>query len=266
VDDARGPRGIGREQILKKMKAFDPEGSYFALTLGANRRGQPFWSRQSHWVGWSDRNPDWEIRAASLVHPRRMAEAWTAIGQGWVSVHDDVSLSIYLRIGGNALVEKSVAETRLPFAIAPEECVHDGAVAAGGFGFVVTSHLPDSAVQRRAPDRKLRVTVLKRDGFRCVVCGRRPAEHVDLELHVHHLIPWRLHGPTAEENLITLCGTCHKGLDPDFEPSLREIARLPGSAKILDSDGTEHRADVSRYREWVATSRSGRVAGAGRAG
>jgi hypothetical protein len=172
------------------MKAFDPEGSYFALTLGANRRGQPFWSRQSHWVGWSDRNQDWEIRAASLVNPRRMAEVWNAIGQGWVSVHDDVSLSIYLRIGGNALVEKSVAEARLPFVIAPEECVHDGAVAAGGFGFVVTSHLPGSAVQRRAPDRKLRMTVLKRDGFRCVVCGRRPAEHVDLELHVHHLIPW----------------------------------------------------------------------------
>jgi hypothetical protein len=62
-----------------------------------------------------------------------------------------------------------------------------------------------------------------------------------------------MHGPTAEENLVTLCGTCHKGLDPDFEPSLRELARLPGSAKILDTVGTEYQADVSRYREWVAS-------------
>jgi HNH endonuclease len=93
--------------------------------------------------------------------------------------------------------------------------------------------------------------VLKRDGYRCVVCGRRPADHLDLELHVHHLIPWRMHGPTAEENLVTLCGTCHKGLDPDFEPFLRELARLPGSANPLDPDGTEYKANVRRYREWT---------------
>jgi hypothetical protein len=96
--------------------------------------------------------------------------------------------------------------------------------------------------------------VLKRDGYRCVVCGRRPGDHVDLELHVHHVIPWRMHGPTAENNLVTLCGTCHKGLDPDFEPLLRELAQLPGRTRIHDRDGTEFRADVSRYREWAASA------------
>ena len=64
---------------------------------------------------------------------------------------------------------------------------------------------------------------------------------------------------TTEENLVTLCGACHKGLDPDFEPSLRELARLPGSADILDSDGSEHRANVKRYREWVAKFGSARA-------
>ncbi|MFD3551294.1 HNH endonuclease [Streptomyces goshikiensis] len=72
--------------------------------------------------------------------------------------------------------------------------------------------------------------VLKRDGYRCVVCGRRASDHTDVELHVHHLVPWRMAGPTAGEDLVTLCGTCHKGLDPDFEPTLRELAGLPGSA------------------------------------
>lgn len=57
-----------------------------------------------------------------------------------------------------------------------------------------------------------------------------------------------MHGPTAEDNLVSLCGTCHKGLDPDFEPTLRELARLPGRAAILDLDGTEHEDEVSRYR------------------
>ncbi|EDX23642.1 hypothetical protein SSAG_03433 [Streptomyces sp. Mg1] len=29
------------------------------------------------------------------------------------------------------------------------ECVHDGSAEAGGFGFPVTQHLPDDAVERR---------------------------------------------------------------------------------------------------------------------
>lgn len=252
VEDDRTAGRTGLEHVLLKMKGFDPGSEYYALTLGANRRGELSWSRQTHWVGWSERNPRWEIRVASLVNPGRMTDMWTAIGQDWVSVHDDISLSIYLRLGGNVLLEKALAEARLSWVIAPMECVHDGAIEVGGFGFVTTGHLPDSAIQRRAPDRKLRMKVLKRDGYRCVVCGRRPTDHSDLELHVHHVIPWRMHGPTAEENLVTLCGTCHKGLDPDFEPSLRELAKLPGSAVILDLDSSEYKEEVARYRELVA--------------
>ncbi|WP_241777643.1 HNH endonuclease signature motif containing protein [Streptomyces sp. CT34] len=247
----------GLTQTLQQMKRYAPDGDYFALTLGVNRRGRPFWSAQTHWVAWSERHPGWEIRAASLIDPAGMARAWTEMGQGWVSVHDDTSLAMYLRIGGNALVEKGLAESRLPEAIAPRECMRDGAVEVGGFGFVGTGKLPDEAVKRRAPTRKLRMQVLKRDNYRCVVCGRRATDHTDLEIHVHHLVPWRMHGPTAEENLVTLCGTCHKGLDPDFEPSLRELAGLPGRSKILDVDNSEFYAEVERYREFVGRALSG---------
>jgi hypothetical protein len=96
--------------VLRTMKTFEPEGDYYALTLGANRRGRPFWSAQTHWIGFSERNPRWEVRAASLVNPRGIAEIWSVMGQDWVSVHDDASLTIYLRLGGNALVAKQVTE------------------------------------------------------------------------------------------------------------------------------------------------------------
>ncbi|MFU9033805.1 MULTISPECIES: HNH endonuclease [Streptomyces] len=239
-------------RTLAEMKWFAPDGDYYALTLGANRRGFPFWAAQTHWVGWSERHPGWEIRAASLMDPERMSRAWAAMGRGWVSVHDDISLSLYARLGGNALVEKEVAEARLPHVIAPSECMRDGAIEVGGFGFVDTQHLPDDAVERRAPSRKLRMQVLKRDNYRCVVCGRKATDHIDLELHVHHLVPWRMHGPTAEENLVTLCGTCHKGLEPDFEPTLRELAGLPGRSKMLDVDSSEFNAEVERYQEFIS--------------
>lgn len=236
---------------LAKMKRFDPEGDYYALTIGSDRRGQPFWSVQSRWVGWSERNPKWELREARLVSPEAMSKAWSTTGQGWLAVHDQASLAIFFQLGGNALVGKEVAETHLAEVIAPSECVRDGAVEVGGAGFINTEHLPDETVGRRAPTRKLRMQVLKRDNYRCVICGRKATDHVDIELHVHHLIPWRMDGPTAEENLVTLCGTCHKGLDPDFVPSLRELASLPGRASILDRENSEFNAEVARYREYI---------------
>lgn len=43
------------------------------------------------------------------------------MGRDWVSVHDDAGLALYLRLGGNALVAKQVAEDHLPDVIAPSE-------------------------------------------------------------------------------------------------------------------------------------------------
>ncbi|MFF8398759.1 HNH endonuclease [Streptomyces sp. NPDC016172] len=239
------------EQVLRGMKAFEPEGDYYALTLGANRRGHPYWSAQSHWVGQSERHPRWEIREPSLVKPGAMTELWSGIDQDWLAVHDDATLAVYLRLGGNALVAKELAERRLGDVISPKEYVHDGALEAGGYGYVSTRGVPDDDVDRRAPRRKLRMRVLKRDDYRCVVCGRRPRDHLDVELHVHHLIPARMSGPTAEDNLVTLCGSCHKGLEPDYEPFLRELAGLPGPARGLDVDNDEHEEEVARYRAYA---------------
>ncbi|MFF2398781.1 hypothetical protein [Streptomyces goshikiensis] len=79
TQEAAGERLL---QTLRSMKAYDPAGDYYALTLGANRRGGLSWSAQTHWVGFSERNPRWEIRAACLVDPEFIRKAWTA-GTPW---------------------------------------------------------------------------------------------------------------------------------------------------------------------------------------
>lgn len=243
---------IDRGRGIRDLKTARSDTEYFALTLGANRRGQPFWGCHSHWVGWSERNPHWEMRTASLVDAASMIRMWTLTHRSWLVVHDDPGLAVFVRRGGHALVEKEFAEARIPDVIAPFECMRDGAVEVGGFGFLATGHLGDEEIERRAPNRTLRMQVLKRDKYRCVICGRKATDHIDIELHVHHLIPWRMHGPTAEENLVTLCGTCHKGLVPDYQPALRELAGLPGRAGSLKESRTEFHQDVARYRQWVA--------------
>jgi 5-methylcytosine-specific restriction endonuclease McrA len=57
----------------------------------------------------------------------------------------------------------------------------------------------------------LRYDVLKRDDFRCVLCGRSPATNPGLKLHVDHIVPESSGGPTTLENLRALCDDCNVG-------------------------------------------------------
>jgi len=51
--------------------------------------------------------------------------------------------------------------------------------------------------------RTFRFAVMARDGFRCVICGRRS------HLHVHHIIARADGGRTIMEGCVTLCAHCH---------------------------------------------------------
>jgi hypothetical protein len=57
----------------------------------------------------------------------------------------------------------------------------------------------------------LRYAILERDRFRCLACGRSPATHAGLALHVDHVVPWSKGGATSAENLRTLCAECNIG-------------------------------------------------------
>jgi len=50
---------------------------------------------------------------------------------------------------------------------------------------------------------EIRQKVLKRDGYRCKICG---STH---HLHVHHLIPWKISRSNEDLNLVVLCRKCH---------------------------------------------------------
>ena len=52
----------------------------------------------------------------------------------------------------------------------------------------------------------LRQHVLRRDGWRCQSCGSMS------NLEVHHTEFRSLSGDDSEENLITLCSTCHSSV------------------------------------------------------
>jgi len=78
---------------------------------------------------------------------------------------------------------------------------------------------PERSVEKDQPqecDRReirlaMRYTVLKRDRFRCIVCGRSPATHIGVALHVDHIVPVALGGKTILDNLRALCEDCNLG-------------------------------------------------------
>lgn len=201
---------------------------HFTLSVHRDHRHALVWAVFTKFIEFSTRNVRWEIRRASADYGPVAARIWNRLGQDYWIAGSEKELNSAISFGGNLLIEPNVANTCLPGLLRPHECVKDSATSRLG-SFIPTDSVPDQEVDRRAPTRKLRMRVLKRDGFRCVICGRRSVDHEDIELHVHHVLPWRYFGPTAEWNLATLCGTCHKGLDPDYEPELRELAGLPAT-------------------------------------
>ena len=91
----------------------------------------------------------------------------------------------------------------------------------------------DGAVDDPTPDR-LRRAVIARDGGQCLHCGSR------FGLHVHHVKFRGLGGPTAQENLATLCSRCHSlvhhgvlGIDGTPPQGLRF---LDGAGRPLQPD------------------------------
>jgi len=63
---------------------------------------------------------------------------------------------------------------------------------------------------------KIRLKVLDRDAYRCILCGRSPAVDIGVRLHIDHKIPFSRGGKSTIENLQTLCQDCNLGKSDEF--------------------------------------------------
>jgi hypothetical protein len=64
-------------------------------------------------------------------------------------------------------------------------------------------------------NEKTRLKILKRDNYKCVKCGRSPATHRELFLHIDHIKPFSKGGDNSMGNLQTLCNKCNLGKGND---------------------------------------------------
>jgi hypothetical protein len=59
----------------------------------------------------------------------------------------------------------------------------------------------------------LREKIYKRDKYRCRICGKTKTT---CKLHVHHIIPYRVSADDKQNNLITLCASCHRKVEARY--------------------------------------------------
>ncbi len=69
--------------------------------------------------------------------------------------------------------------------------------------------------QRNKMTESLRYDIFKRDGFRCVLCGRTASDGI--KLHVDHIMPVSKGGKTKKINLRTLCDRCNWGKSDKYD-------------------------------------------------
>ena len=62
----------------------------------------------------------------------------------------------------------------------------------------------------------MRYDIMKRDGFRCVLCGASAQDGV--KLHIDHILPVSKGGVTEPSNLRTLCDKCNLGKGAKYDP------------------------------------------------
>lgn len=86
-----------------------------------------------------------------------------------------------------------------------------------------------------AISKQTRFGVFKRDGFRCMYCGRRPP---DVMLEVDHVHPKSQGGTDESSNLTTSCFACNRGKGAvtlgDAAPVVDEATLLAGIQETLE--------------------------------
>ncbi len=149
------------------MQSPNPDNEYYAITVLGSEEGQQYTSTQTQFVRFDDSDCKVEIRKGAVVQPDVFIEHWTTLKQPYLVVDVTSDLPVFVLLGGHGLIETSIAKQHFAHAVDERPVVQ-----TGPSGFTSSANVPDTAFNR-APTPKLRMRILKRDDYRCRLCGLR---------------------------------------------------------------------------------------------
>jgi hypothetical protein len=135
---------------------------YYAITLIADDKKNIIYDTMSYFVGWSEENPNWEVRAPRLVYPQFCEVFWRQRNYPFACFHSADDLPLFFLGGGHALIEKQLMQDKMQQFLEPSTSIKTER------GFLHPDMLEPSSL-RRAPTAKLRMEILKRDNRRCKI-------------------------------------------------------------------------------------------------
>jgi hypothetical protein len=162
------------------------------------------------------RTPRTQISDSQLLE--ELGRIWRSLGHRpskgeWDSVETKYSYTTYKqRFGGwlNACVAFLEGTTGTATAGGSETAVADEALPRAN-----KRSGSQAASNPRYVPLKVRLQVMTRDRFCCVMCGRSPAAEAGVQLHIDHVIPFSRGGASIIDNLQTLCQDCSLGKGND---------------------------------------------------
>ncbi len=233
------------EQIYFPKDKIDGNFKYYAISLLSEDGCTEYYDIcGTGWVRFTEINGKRaELRKAYIIRPKIVAAVWEKSGEPFCVVNTIEDFFQWFKTGGHALIKGELAEEIIPSVIGPSPCFQAGAI-----GFTDVAKIPTQAFNK-APTKKLRMQIIERDEYKCRICGRRvkDQDHVDIELNVHHIRPFGQNGLTTEENLITICDTCHAGLEPHYRPDLFDLIR--DKSEPYSQSASDYLKRVELYQE-----------------
>ncbi|HFK5583432.1 HNH endonuclease [Elizabethkingia anophelis] len=211
--------GIELKRLISQKPLENTE--YYQFSIYSEENSKFSYTFMTNWCGNDENNPLIEIREPSLIIPDIAIQLFKDIKEPLLVINNKHDFGYFMHLfGGNGLITKGLCELYLPELIKPKKNIK---TYYGGYHNIES--IPKTKFNRAATP-KLRMRILKRDNLRCKICGASPQNNEHVELHLHHITPHSQGGLTEEKNLITLCHTCHKGLEPHLDYSLYSLINI----------------------------------------
>ncbi len=99
---------------------------------------------------------------------------------------------------------------------------------------------------RKPISTRTRFEIFKRDGFKCLYCGKSPP---GVLLHVDHVLPVAEGGTNEIANLATACQECNLGKSDIL------LSQKPASLKETEELERERFAQLQAYNSWLSEKR-----------
>ena len=160
---------------------------------------------RNHFGSWNNLLKKLNIKPTKINSHLSKEDIFQIIEKLWINLERQPTLRDFENLSGHT--KKIIVKNFGKWSI----CLQQFVAWSKGQKEIVEMKIKTKHKTPRDPSKSLRYDVLKRDGFRCVKCGKSPVTDPGITLHIDHIVPYSLGGETTLDNLQTLCSECNLG-------------------------------------------------------